>query len=160
MPVKLSKTLKDGPGNSGDAPGVREIRRALPEREARAGWRAGRATTGSSPTSTIQDRVVARLGEGVADVAEVLGVVVHRQNAHPPISLLILKPRRDRRVSSPTAPPSDSSTDGSVKVKHTPAPCPSLSAQMRPPCVSTMPLQMAGPQAMSPFRIREFIAVA
>ena len=40
----------------------------------------------------------------------------------------------------------DSSTDGSVKVNRAPMPGPSLSAQMRPPCASTIPLQMARPR--------------
>ena len=31
-------------------------------------------------------------------------------------------------------------------MKHAPVPGPSLSAQMRPPCASTMPLQMARPR--------------
>ena len=39
----------------------------------------------------------------------------------------------------------DCSAAGSVKVNRAPSPGPSLSAQMRPPWASTMPLQMASP---------------
>ena len=39
---------------------------------------------------------------------------------------------------------------GSVKVNRAPRPGPSLSAQMRPPCASTIPLQTARPRPAPP----------
>ena len=78
---------------------------------------------------------VAGLGEGGANVAQRVGVVVDGEDAHS----LRFVGRRER-------PMSVGSVRGSEKVKRAPRPGPSLSAQMRSPWDSTMPLQMARPR--------------
>ena len=57
-----------------------------------------------------------------------------------------------RRGDWVVVPVPTSSATGMVKVNRAPWPGPSLSAQMRPPCASTIPLQMAKPRPEPPIR--------
>ena len=59
---------------------------------------------------------------------------------------------RSYRNSSAARPAAASSTAGTVKVNRVPSPGPPLSAQMRPPCASTMPLQIGSPDPSRPCR--------
>ena len=92
------------------------------------------------------DGRVARTGEDLSDVPQHLGIVVHRQRADPSPF-----PRRERAgEAGADATVAVPSAAGRVKVNRAPRPGPSLSARMRPPWASTMPLQMASPKPDPP----------
>ena len=81
------------------------------------------------------------MDQDVPDVAQFPGVVVHHQDLHPFCGT--------GGLSTPAPLPAPS-TVGRVKVNRAPRPGPSLSARMRPPWASTIPLQMARPRPVSP----------
>ena len=91
---------------------------------------------------------VTRLGEGVPHVPQRLRVVVHARTRVRSVAKGC-KPawRRAGPVALPT--PSSCAT-GRVKVNRLPSSGPSLSARIRPPWASTIPLQMASPRPVPP----------
>ena len=94
-------------------------------------------------------RQITRPGQCVPHVAQGLGIVVHRQHPHLLIQFLSGGCGAMRIEQAPPGCSWTAAPLGRVKVKRAPVPGPPLSARMRPPWASTIPLQMARPSPVS-----------